>query len=271
MIDTLVADILRLVDEGNLHEFATQHISLFADKLAMRVSNRLAEERRPAELRMSNLGMSCERQLWGRIRTPELLEALPATTKVKFLYGDILEELLIFLARESGHVVEREQEEVRLGGITGHLDCIIDGVVVDVKSASTPSFGKFKDGLTAATDGFGYLPQLDVYMQATGIHSGAFLAIDKTLGNIVLDRHPYSGRDYSAVVELKQRMLAGPKPERGFTAEADGASGNEKLGVACSYCPLKNSCWPELRTFIYANGPRYLTTVRRLPNVPEAT
>ena len=50
---------------------------------------------------------------------------------------------------------------------------------------------------------------------------------------------------------------------------ADGKSGNMKLNVGCSYCQFKRSCFPELRTFKYYGGPRYLTEVVNEPKVQE--
>jgi len=49
----------------------------------------------------------------------------------------------------------------------------------------------------------------------------------------------------------------------------DGKSGNIRLGTVASYNAFKHSCWPQLRTFLYANGPVYLTKVVRKPDVIE--
>ena len=50
---------------------------------------------------------------------------------------------------------------------------------------------------------------------------------------------------------------------------ADGKSGNIKLATVASYNAFKYTCFPFLRTFLYSDGPRYLTKVVRLPDVPE--
>jgi hypothetical protein len=42
------------------------------------------------------------------------------------------------------------------------MDCIIDGEVVDVKTASGYGFRKFKDGTLPEEDTFGYMAQLTV-------------------------------------------------------------------------------------------------------------
>jgi hypothetical protein len=40
-----------------------------------------------------------------------------------------------------------------------------------------------------------------------------------------------------------------------------------KLDTGCSYCPHKFNCWPDLKTYYYSTGPRYLTKVVREPRV----
>lgn len=270
-IDTLVDDILSLVGNPDRSALDPDRITEFAAGLAARVSTKITEDRVPSGLRMSNFGMPCERHLWYRVNRPELAEKLPAAARMKFLYGDILEELLLFLARETGHTVEREQERVEFHGVVGHIDAVIDGVLVDCKSASTMGFNKFADGLTDRVDSFGYLDQLDLYLNGLGLSEGGFLVIDKTLGKVCFDKHKRRDTDWAARIDAKRRVLAGPLPDRPYHSVPDGASGNEKLGVECSYCEFNKSSWPGLRVFAYANGPRFLTTVRKKPDVPEIT
>ena len=62
----------------------------------------------------------------------------------QFVYNSLL-VLLLFFVRLSGHKVEAEQKEVKVDGIVGHMDCVIDGEVVDVKTASGYAFKKFKN------------------------------------------------------------------------------------------------------------------------------
>lgn len=227
---------------------------------------------------MSNMGHPCERKLWYSINTPEDAEPLPVEAKVKYLYGDILEELLIYLAKEAGHEVTGEQDEVSLFGVKGHRDCIIDGVLVDVKSASSASFNRFANHLTSSDDGFGYLTQLNMYLTASQEDplvrtkdEAAFLVIDKTLGKITLDKHPLVPVDYESKVKKKREILdSNTPPPRPFLPSPDGKSGNKKLDTVCSYCEFKKVCWPGLRTFLYSKGPVHLTTVKRVPDVPEA-
>lgn len=244
------------------------------------VARRLAEERGPNYLRMSNLGKG-DRQLWYDINDPSPDELSPSA-KFKFLFGDILELLLLFLAEEAGHTVERKQEQVNVNGILGSLDAVIDDVVVDCKSASTPSFKKFKSGGLAEDDPFGYMEQLGGYVEGTGgDRDGAFLVVDKTLGNIHLDRHSNEelrAYDIPARIEHLKGVVGNETlPERCYSDKPEGESGNRVLGVNCSYCAHKFKCWKDsnngigLRTFLYARGPVHFTHVAKEPKVLEIT
>ena len=61
-------------------------------------------------LRLSTIGRP-DRQLWYDFKQPRTESFLPST-RIKFLYGYILEELLIMLASISGHKVTQQQKQV---------------------------------------------------------------------------------------------------------------------------------------------------------------
>ena len=227
---------------------------------------------------MSNVGKPCERQLWYEINAKEEGESLPPEAYMKFLYGDLSELLLLYLVEASGHDVQGTQDTQEIEGIKGHRDAVIDGTVTDVKSASSYSFKKFQEGRLADDDAFGYVDQLQSYLYAGQTDNkvrdkdrAAFLVLDKVLGHICLDIHEKKDLPYDAIYRHKKEVVNSPElPDRAFEDIPDGKSGNRKLGVNCSYCPFKSTCWPNLRTFIYSNGPAFLTEVKREPNVPEA-
>lgn len=274
-INTLVEDIYGVLESG--FKVNPETTKDFADKLSVRIANRVEEERTGPRLRLSTMSHPCDRKIWYEQNQPDQAEPLPPEAKLKFLYGDILEETLLFLAKAAGHDVQDEQKEVDLYGVKGHIDAIIDGSLVDVKSASTMSFGKFATGLTSRDDGFGYLGQGDSYLSASQSNPNlkdkgrfSFLAVDKQLGKLVLDTHEASGIDWRARVFAIQRTVEDPRPPpRAFSSVREGASGNQKLDTVCSYCPFKSVCWPGLRTFLYARGPVFLTRTERVPDVPE--
>lgn len=266
-IETLVDDIYGVFDKQVQAD--PESVKAFGEDLARVVAEQVSEQKHP-HLRLSNLGTPCKRKLWYSINTPELAEKLPGAARIKFLIGHVTEAVVLFLAKLSGHTVEREQETVTLHGVKGHLDAFIDGELVDVKSASPYSFNKFKEGLKPEQDAFGYLTQLGSYGAATSSSRGHFLAVDKVLGKLALDTHELPEVDHEARVNAAKAILAQPRPpERGYEDEADGASGNRKLGVACSYCDFKFTCFPGVQVFNYSNGPRFLTKVMRVPKVEQ--
>lgn len=276
-IDTLVPDLQELLKNG-IEGLDPEITKAFGERVAETTAARLKREPRDGRLRMSNIGRPCVRQLWYDYHDPNGGEKLSGDTYLKFLYGDLIEELVLFLAEVAGHTVEGRQDELELSGIKGHWDAIIDGMLVDVKSASTYSFNKFKEGLRADNDSFGYITQLQSYLHAAQSDDrlldkskGAFLVIDKTLGHICLDFHDYVEYDWEGFYERRKAIVSNAEnvPARAFSPVPDGKSGNEKLPTACSYCSRKWDCWPSLRGFAYSTGPVYLTTVMREPNVPE--
>lgn len=280
-IDTLVKDIYDVIEgNGGWDETVSDY---FRRSISDVVDTRLqAQEEERGTLRMSNMGTPCTRKLWYTVNTPDDAEPLRPDTRLKFLYGDILESLLISLAKAAGHDVTGEQTQLSVVGVKGHRDCVIDGITIDVKSASGFGFKKFEDGNLRNDDPFGYVSQLSSYVYAghkldpERVHPtlGAFLVVDKQSGKLCLDMYDLTQevKDKEKEFEVIKEITSSSKePPRAFEPVKDGGSGNEKLNVNCSYCQFKFTCWPNVRTFIYANGPRYLTTVKRLPNVPEVT
>lgn len=271
-IATLIGDIEKLFEGG--HDCNEQNVEALGHAIAKTVAARLKEagEERKFTLRLSQLGRP-DRQLWYDAHHKGEPEPLPPNAKMKFLFGDILEDLLLFLAVEAGHDVQNQQKELVVDGVKGHMDATIDGVPVDTKSASSYSFKKFKEGTLRHQDDFGYMWQIAGYCHAEKADEGAFFAIDKQLGHICLLRIPKNELALYNVPERvaeQKAIIALPEPpEHCYEAEPDGKSGNMKLGTSCSYCKHKWYCWGGLQGYVYSNGPRYLTKVEREPDVPR--
>lgn len=267
--------------EHNTHEFNEENLDNFANNLKEMLKSRFRDYNWRPKITMSNLGTKCEKKLWHTVNDDpsEDTEKLKGADVLKFLYGDVIEELILLFAAEAGHKVEGVQDWTSIEGVRGRRDAVIDGTLVDVKSTNDRGMYKFKKGLTHAEDPFGYLVQLDTYLHSavddpivTDKEHAAFLVVDKTLGHIIVDKHRKSRKDYKKVVEQKQAMVAkDTPPARMYMDKPDGKSGNRKLDTECKYCNHKKKCWPGLRTFIYSNGPTYLTKVVKTPKVPEVT
>ena len=278
-IKTLVADIESVVlGNGGWDATLTKHL---ADNISLAAERRFGTKAEPREgtLRMSNIGSPCKRKLWYHVNNPPAASTLKANTLLKFAYGDIIESLLLSLAKASGHTVEGEQDEIVVDGIVGHRDCVIDGVTVDIKSASSYSFKKFEQNGIRKDDPFGYLAQLTGYVYAgkddplvKDKAGGAFLVMDKVSGDLCLDYYNLTTDLFKfprQLEETKAIVKRPAAPPRQFKDMPDGKSGNMKLDTACSYCDYHDICWPGLRTFFYSSGPIFLTKVVNTPKVPE--
>lgn len=291
-IDTLADDILQLgkgtinIDEDALAKFGVD----VALKL-QRATEERNRPRPPKTLYMSEIGTPCLKQLWYKVHKPELAEPMQGNTLLKFLYGDLIEETVLCLAKASGHKVEMEQYPVQIkqGGwkINGRIDAVIDGVLVDVKSCSPFGFKKFKEGLNDDNDSFGYRMQLESYQHAgqttptllslTYATPMGFVAVDKQNGSVHYSKHE---KRLMVSTRIRSIVEAVDSPTNTkylrYDAVADGKSGNLKLPTVCSYCAFKQPCWKAaanggkgLRGFSYASGPVFLVHVVKQPNVPE--
>ena len=280
-IDTLVKDIYDLFDplvEVELDEKEVDtHLDSFTESLKETLRNFLNEvPLKKRNLRLSAIGKPA-RQLWYDKNSKEEPKPLEPSTRIKFLYGHLLEDLLILFCRLAGHTVTDQQKQIDVNGIKGHQDCMIDGVLVDCKSASGRSFEKFAKRTLYTDDPFGYIAQISAYAEGNGVDEAAFLAIDKQHGHICLTPvHSLEMINAKERIEyLKGVMDQDNPPARCYDDIPDGASGNRKLAIGCLYCTHKRTCWSDanqgkgLRAFQYAKGHRFLTNVAKEPNVDE--
>ena len=278
----LVSDIYQLMETKEVAEGVDFDacVEKFGENVKELMRNEFGGKKRDGrKLRMSNIGRD-DRYLWNVYNDVEKSDDIQGHTYVKFLYGHLIEEMLLFLTKAAGHEVTDEQKKCEVNGITGSMDCKIDGIVTDVKSVSTYGFRKFKDGSLAYDDPFGYIGQIKGYAYAEGATKFGWLAMDKQNGHLTYLM--YDSEDTQAPVydlisyDIKERidhvkkLVEQPTPP-GVCYEpiADGKSGNQKLAVGCSYCAYKKECWPSVRAFAYSTGPRYLVEVHNEPKVQE--
>lgn len=278
-IDTLVKDLEETI--LGLNGWDDVVGQAMAGNIASMAKSRFGKPQEPrGYLSLSSLGTPCERKLWYKVNQTEVAAPLRPNALLKFFYGDMIEELVLALVQASGHTVEGCQDRLDVHGIKGHRDAVIDGMTVDVKSASPYSFQKFKDGNLREDDPFGYISQLSSYVYAgkddplvTNKTHGAFLVIDKVNGHICLDVYDFTeemAKKEEEVENLKSVVAQEMPPEKGFEPVPQSkTSPNKKLPMQCSYCDFKKACWPMARKFIYSTGPVYLTKVSNPPKVYE--
>lgn len=293
MTTDLVRSIEEMLDglnDGKTIEISDEQLTWLSTQLATTIKESLSGREhkvRPKDrLAPTEIGETCLRKVWYS-RHPELSkpERLPGHTYLKFMYGNVLETVLLLLAKVAGHEIQKEQEVVELPieGITvrGRLDAVINGVLVDVKTSSNYGFSKFTEGLTDDNDKFGYRGQLEAYQASTGIDQAGFFAINKETGRLAFHMHSTSAEDALRNTEARVKYLSTalnneevPEFQPEFAAVPHGKK-NSKLCTKCSYCGYKYECWKDanegegLKGYKYSNGPVWLTHIGEEPRVPQ--
>lgn len=287
-IETLSKDVYHILDATEEH---TADPALAA-KYAMSIGGEMAKAtvkrdspRVKGKLWASDLGKKCLRQHWYNFNQPDKGEKLNGHTKFKFLYGNVLEEAVLYYAEEAGHVVRDSQREVEVEfkgwTIRGRIDGIVDDVLIDVKSTSSYGFKRYKDGINNTNDSFGYLEQLGFYVNYNDFglpnNDAGFIWIDKQNGHIcytpvqVPDKAHLEARAEAIIQAVDKDEKDVP---RGYNTKPYGKSGNQTLDIGCQYCSYKEHCYRYannghgLKGYYYNQGPMWFTHVAREPNVP---
>lgn len=300
-IETLIPDIHDLltmkshtIDRDNLAKFLTE----METTLIEYVEKEREVNKEKDLLRVSKLGTPL-RKAWYEARDIETYnssidepsdnqgESFDGSQMLRFMTGHIIESLLLFLAREAGHTVEYEQEEIVLDNdVKGHLDCVIDGHLVDVKTASHFGYVKFVSGdLVWGDDPFGYVAQLSGYKQGLEQKHNIklnkpsfFWAYNKSNSEQVLTpiEHGHLIDAEDKVRKLKEAIgQDSPPATKCYDPVPHGKSGNMQIHKNCNYCKFKEDCWKDsndgkgLRKFQYSKDIVHLTHVEAEPKVQE--
>jgi hypothetical protein len=282
-ISTLATDIKSLIADisnGKPANMTEENLNVFLQNIkeAMLAWNKpYNAEKYAGKLRMSILGKP-SRQLWYDKFSPKDKKEENAGLNLKFLYGHIIEHLVLYLAELAGHKIEDQQMKVEIDGVTGHIDSKIDGEICDVKSASSFSFKKFQTGEIVGDDPFGYHAQLSGYETANGTKDGGFLVVDKSTGDICFYKPDDMAKPNvkTLIKDLKNALEQDTPPEKCYPYKEE-KNGNKTLAIGCQFCPHKWECHTDanggkgLRVFRYANKDTILADVIKLPKVDEVT
>jgi hypothetical protein len=283
-IDTLLRDIAEVLkDGGRTALLDPANYIKFSTNMGKLAINQVVSETYPRPhknvVRASELGTKCLRQHYYKVNEPDKAEQLPGNVRFKFMYGNLIEEMVLLLAREAGHTVEHEQEVVTYTTsegteIVGHIDAQIDGVVVDVKSASPYGFEKMLNK-TDWDDTFGYKPQLSfyhLYFPHLIVDDPRFLLVDKVSGRLgygYMETIP--GIDLSNMADNLSSAAHVDPSEAEMALRRQSVKGHSRgttLPTVCSYCAFKRHCWRDandgagLRAFSYSTGPVFFTEIK---------
>lgn len=212
-------------------------------------------------LRLSSIG-KCMRQQWF---TAKGYPAEPVSPRASIIFwqGDLIEACTNALAKMAKVDIRREQEEVELEGIKGHIDGVLyendePKAVVEIKSMADYSFKRFeKEGIDNT---FGYTSQGIAYATALDLNSVVWVATNKNTG--AMAEYLFTVTDemkrdiVKRVQELKKLVNSWVMPFREYYPEKDG-----KLPVQCQYCGHKHNCYKELDTVIKNGKPQFFAKV----------
>lgn len=273
LINTLIQDIYSLVQTKD-GWFDNSLASSFSADVAQRLQAQFKERDNKGTLRLSKMGDQCPRALWYSVHHPELGESPSGPNMIKFSNGHIIEAYTLMLTKAAGHEVVGEQDAVYVDGILGHRDCIIDGCLVDIKSANSRAFQKYLLGVTEDIDSFGVLSQLDGYLVGSmddpllRVKDRAYiLAVDKELGKLHLHEHKIRAESIrDRIRSYKEIVARSSAPSCTCRTSPDGQSGNIVLAFPATYNNFKFCCQPNIRVALTSKGPRFYTKVVKWPH-----
>lgn len=265
-VDTLVEDVQSLFGPSHTELKNTEALDQCLDSIRGALKTAIAESGVPRKfvLRASNIG-SPDRKLWLQSRDPEY-GVHSATTHMIFLMGHVLEAILLFLIKEAGHEVTDEQKTIIKHGVEGHMDCRIDGILLDAKTASSSNYKKFVTNSVAQDDEYGYLYQLAFYADDDDKELG-WLAIDKQLGKfcVALVNEMTLPNVEERIRHIRKMLASDTMPEPCGPLRPQ-SNGNIELPTVCSFCPYRQKCWPTARAFKYSNQIRRFIHVEKEPD-----
>ena len=283
-ISNLATDIKKLIADisnGKPANMTEENMDVFLNNIkeAMLAWNTPpVKTDKEGQLRMSVSIGKPARQLWYDKHSPKDRKDEDTGLNLKFLYGHIIEHLVLYLAELAGHKIKDQQRKVEVSGVSGHIDSIIDGEVCDVKSASPFSFKKFQSGEIVGDDPFGYHAQLAAYEEGCDTKAGGFLVVDKSSGDICFYKPDDMAKPNvkSLIKNLRESLEKDTPPEKCYEFKTE-KNGNKTLATGCMFCPHKWECHSDandgkgLRVFKYSNKNVMLAEVVKEPNVDEIT
>lgn len=171
-------------------------------------------------------------------------EPLEPETKLTFIFGDLIELIIYFIADVAGFEITNKQQYINVDGIEGNIDGTYKKSVLDIKSASPGAFSIAERNGVSNT--FGYTTQLQIYKKGTEKESAFWLYVNKATGEMAV----FDAPENPLLVELAKRKKElvvssspGRLPARDHTLETDPKTKKLRLGVECKFCKFKSSCW----------------------------
>ena len=206
------------------------------------------KENRPT-LRLSGIGKCLRQQAYTIHNYPK--KDLTPRNKLVFLMGDIIEAVVVLLAKHSGVELIDEQKEVEFDNIKGHKDgSVLDKdkkYTFECKSMASAGFDFFKrDGMT---DDWGYVSQSNSYAAADGDDGIVWVGMNKNTCNLHEEIKDVDHKLTKTTKENIQRLKDCTSPDEFDRKDPiletwySKPTGNIILPPVCSYCDYNETCW----------------------------
>ena len=234
----------------------------FQNEILHGVTRQVFEKRvsRPT-LRLSSLGKCIKQQAFNVLDYPK--KPLNARAKMTFLFGDVVEAIVVALAKSSGVNLHSEQKEVDFYGVKGHIDGIIDDdTLFECKSMSPFGYDRFiRNGIDNQG---GYISQCQAYMHGLGLKQACLVVVNKATGHIaeqiIKPNQSYIDNlisNIDTISSLREGNITLDQLPRIDTIEETyykKKTGNLKLDWRCSYCDYIDYCWKDEIVLAFKNG-----------------
>ena len=190
----------------------------------------------------------------------------PITPRLKttFFFGDLIEAMVVVLAKSAGVEIYDEQKRVKLVNVSGKIDGKLDvgdrTYIVEIKSMSDASFKNFKR-LGYIDNKFGYVSQANSYAYADGGCDGwIHLGVNKNTGHMFESIHEKDEELFHKTVYDISRLNDCIHPEEFDRIEPieetyyKKPTGNYKLDFVCAYCDYNLTCFGDKITEVIVKG-----------------
>ena len=233
---------------------------------------RVADE--PFRLRMSNIGRHpCQLQM---AKSGAKASRRPYNHIMRMLIGDAVEAYtMVFLKLAKAEITGGKDTvnlEIADTVIKGESDVDLEGKVYDIKSSAPWAFThKWKKGFDALkeNDDFGYVGQLYGYSEGQNKPMGGWVVVDKSSGEVVVVEASLTKEEKAELRAKLEKTIrtvdSDSEFERCFEPEDETfnrkLTGSKRLGVTCSFCEYRPSCYPNAvykpQTMSQAKDPRF--------------
>ena len=237
----------------------------------------MEKEQEEWKVSLSAIGR-CARSLWYQHREEYKRAQLPARSLKVFMFGDMIEDQVVELAKQTGARVLYTGEDqltvklsTPLGELGGHPDGVIYGdsgtpFLLEVKSCSdvgwkwSPGWSKL-DHVPEDND---YYLQIQAYLwseeiQEMGIDTCCLIVVAKNTSHMKQIMVPRDEDALETIMDQATWVAQDSPPVRPYDPHYEKKKKRMILKYPCSYCGYVRHCHPEHVVYIEGGKPVHVT------------